>query len=151
MDPVNLAAAAVTALAPFLPTLVDIAKEGGKKISAAVGEKVGALTSEKAQELWNKIVGKEKDPAIENVAKTVAQLPENEDLQKALTGLVATKLAQNPDLAQEVMQLLGGQDNVQQIIALRKSWIEDVVQKGAGKKEIRAEDEATIKKAQQES
>jgi hypothetical protein len=151
MEPVSLAAAAVSILTPFLPSLLEMAKSGGEKIAASVGEAAGEFTIEKARLLWDKIAGKGKDPKIESVAQSVALVPEDENLQKVLVNLIAAKLDQNPDLADDILQILGGQENVQKVIALRKSWIEGIHMEGQGKKEVRAEDESVIKNVVQKS
>ena len=51
----QVAAATVTALAPFTPFLTEIGKTGSKKLAQVIGEKGGEAAWNKAQSIWKKI------------------------------------------------------------------------------------------------
>ncbi len=64
-----------------------------------------------------------------------------------LAEVLGARLKEDPALAKELFDLLGGQEAVQQVVAERGSWIEDVKQaiEGAGSQAIRATDDSVIR------
>ena len=148
----QIAAVTVTALAPFTPFLTEIAEAGGKKLAQVIGEKGGEAAWHKAQSLWDKLKARfGDDPELQSAATMVAARPEDEARQTMLAEVLGARLQANPALAQEILDLLGGQESVQQVLAARGSWVEDVTQrmKGGGEQIVRASDDSVVKGVRQ--
>jgi len=88
---------------------------------------------------------------VQGAATVVAVKPEDETRQTLLAEVLGGRLQENPALAQELFDLLGGQEAVQQVLAERGSWVEDVTQrmKGGGKQIVQASDDSVIKDVRQ--
>ena len=148
----QIAAAVVTTLAPFTPFLIEVGKAGGKKLAEVMAEKGGEAAWKKAQALWDKLQARFQDDAeVQGAATVVAVKPEDEARQTLLAEVLGARLQENPALAQELFDLLGGQEAVQQVLAERGSWVEDVTQrmKGGGKQIVQASDDSVIKSVRQ--
>ena len=146
------AAAVVTTLAPFTPFLIEVGKAGGKKLAEVMAEKGGEAAWKKAQALWDKLQARfQDDDEVQVMATVLAVKPEDETRQTLLAEVLGARLQENPALAQELFDLLGGQEAVQQVLAERGSWVEDVTQrmKGGGRQIVRASDDSVIKGVQQ--
>ncbi len=149
----QVVAAAVTKLAPFIPFLIDLGKAGGGKLAEMIAEKGGEAAWKRAQALWGKINSYfGDDPEVKSAATMVAAKPEDEARQTMLAEVLGTRLEERPELAKEIFDLIGGQEVVQQVLAERGSWVQDVTQKlkSTGSQTVRASDSSTIKNVQQE-
>ena len=147
-----MTAAIVARLAPFTPFLIEVGKAGGKKLAEVIAAKGDEVTWEKAQALWGKLKAHlGDDPEVTSAATMVAAKPEDEARQTMLAEVLGARLQENPALAQELFDLLGGQEAVQQVLADRSSWVEDVTQqmKGGGKQIVQASDDSVIKGVRQ--
>jgi hypothetical protein len=152
LDIGQIAAATVTTLAPFTPFLIEVGKAGGKKLAEVVAEKGGEAAWKKAQALWDKLKARfDDDSEVKSAATMVAAKPEDEARQTILAEVLGARLQENPALAQELFNLLGGQEAVQQVLADRSSWVEDVAQriKGRGTQRVEASDDSVIKGVRQ--
>ena len=139
-------AATITAyLAPFTPYLV----ESGKKFAGKAGE----AAWEKAQTIWGEIKSRfGDDKKIETAAKTVSSDPQDEDFQGLFAEALAARLKDTPDFANELLNIIGGEDAVQKVLADRSSWVEDVTQEfsgGGGQQVVQARDDSVIKGVRQ--
>jgi len=103
MDYPQLSAQLVQFLAPFLPYLVKGLKLAGQEAAKKLGEKTGEQGFEQAKALWDKLRPKKN---VEQVAQTVAALPDNQALREALREEIARALAEDDSLAQELARLL---------------------------------------------
>jgi len=101
MDPnvVELAQKIAAFLMPLLPYLLKV----GDKAAEEVGKKIGGEGWERAKALWGKLRHKKN---VEQVAQTVAALPDNQALREALREEIARALAEDDSLAQELARLL---------------------------------------------
>ena len=145
-------AAIVARLAPFTPFLIEVGKAGGKKLAEVMAEKGGEAAWKKAQALWDKLQTRfHDDNEVQVMATVMAVKPEDEARQTLLAEVLGARLQENPALAQELFDLLGGQEAVQQVLAERGSWVEDVTQrmKGRGKQIVQASDDSVIKGVRQ--
>jgi hypothetical protein len=152
MDIGQIAAAVVTVLSPFTPFLLDTGKTAGKKLAEAIAQKGSEATWKTAQTLWAKLTAHFGDDAVVKSAATmVADQPEDETRQTMLAGVLGARLQENPALAEELLDLLGGQEAVQQVLADRSSWVEDVTQrmKGSGTQTVKASHDSVIKGVRQ--
>ena len=86
-------------LAPFLPYLL----KAGEKATEEAGRQLGAAAWEQAGTLWARLRRKKN---VEQVAQTVAALPDNQALREALREEIARALAEDPALAQEMTRLM---------------------------------------------
>jgi len=82
-------------LAPFLPYLL----RAGEKAAEEAGRKLGAAAWEQAGTLWARLRRKKN---VEQVAQTVAALPDNQALREALREEIARALEEDPALREEV-------------------------------------------------
>ena len=76
----------------------------------------------------------------------LAGAPDDETYQTLLTKVLAKRLEQNPDLARELLDLLGGEKAAQRVLAERGSRVTSVMQEmqGSGEQIIHASDRSTI-------
>lgn len=143
MDYTQIAAAIVSTLAPFLPYLVEVGKESGKKIAEILTEKGTEAAWEKAKRIWNKLKGYFGDaPAVQGAAMMMAEAPEDEFNQTALAKTLGTYLQKNPALGDELLKLLGGPEAVQEVLADKASWVQRVEQsiEGSGRQIVKSTD-----------
>ena len=128
-----IAATTVTTLAPFTPLLVEVGKAGAQKFTEVIAEKGGESAWNKAQSLWKKLKAHfGDDPEVNGALALVAVKPEDESRQTLLAEVLGTRLQAYPEVAEEIFNLLGGQQAVQQVLAERGSWVEEVTQQIAG-------------------
>lgn len=133
VDVSQIAATTVTALAPFTPFLLEIGKAGSLKFTEVIAEKGGEAAWNKAQGLWRKLTAHfGDDPEVTGALTLVAVKPEDESRQTMLAEVLGTRLKAYPEVAEEFFNLLGGQQAVQQVLAERGSWVEEVTQQIAG-------------------
>jgi hypothetical protein len=90
-------------LAPYLPYLLKGLKLAGQEAAKQLGEKAGEGGFEQAKALWDKLRRKKN---VEQVAQTVAALPDNQALREALREEIARALKEDPALREEVMTIL---------------------------------------------
>src|SRR5215510_6555906 len=146
LDFAQVAAATASILSPFMPYLV----EGGKKFAARAGD----AAWEKAQALWERLrasIGE--DPKITKSAELVAADPLDEGAQALFAKSLAARLSETPELVTQLTALLGGEETIQEVLADRGSWVEDVEQqiRGGGRASqiVKADQQSTIKGVKQ--
>jgi hypothetical protein len=136
----QLATVVTSILAPFAPYLV----EAGKKFA----QEAGKAGWNKAQSLWSKMKARwGEDKTIQGAAMLVSTDPDNNDWQTQLAKTMALRLEKDPDFAKELLEAVGGEASVQQVIATRRSWVSRVTQEIAGapgKQEVKADDHSTV-------
>lgn len=125
----QLAAALAATLAPFTPYLIKI----GEKAVEEVGKKVGGAAWERAKAAWDKLKARfGDDEEVENAAGLMAANPDDEDYRAMLAKVLGKKLAAHPDLADDMVALLGGFDVVQEMSVLAGGKIVRAAQKATG-------------------
>jgi len=143
VDFVSVASGAIKILGPFIPYLDPFRKAFQKKI-----EDVTANAAwEQAKNLWSKITGRFKDDKeLHEAAEAVAALPNNASLQKALTEVLASRLQNAPDLTKELLDILGGEKRLQEIVAGNEAIIDNIrmTMAAAGTQRIQAGDKSRI-------
>lgn len=143
----EVATAAVAFLAPFLPALKGLAGAAYGKLAETVAEKGGEAAWEKAKALWDRISSRwGEDPEVSGTALLVAATPERTDRRSDLAEALATRLAGEPVLLQEIQALLGGERRVQEIAAGDRAVLEHVTQRmvGPGLQRITLGDDARL-------
>ncbi len=138
-DYAQIAATVATYMAPFTPYLV----EGGKKFAGEAGK----AAWEKAQVVWDKLKDRfGDDKKIETAAKTVAADPQDEDYQGLLAKALASRLKEDSNFAEELLNAIGGQEAIQKVLADKSSWVENVTQEisGIGTQIVEARDDSVI-------
>ena len=143
LDIAGIALGAVKALSPYLPTLVKL----GKAVGGKVEDMAASGIKDEAIKLWNKLTGHYKDDEeVELAAKMVAAKPEDEGRQKTMAEVLAARLSKDEGLAQEIMDLIGGQKRVQEVVAGNESTVRLVRQymEGAGKQSVKAGDKSHL-------
>lgn len=151
-DIAQIAAAIVTLLAPFTPYLLEIGKAAGQKWAETLAEKGGEATWTKAKVIWEKIQSRFGDDAkVKGAALIVSADPEDTSSQTILAKALGVHLKEDPQFAQELLQLLGGTQSVQRVLADRRSWVEDVTQEieGIGIQIAKASEDSVIKRVRQ--
>jgi hypothetical protein len=152
MDTAQVASAAVAAIAPFMPLLVELAEKGGEKFFRGIADRGGEIAWKVAQEVWNKIkVRLGDDPVVKGASLVLSADPENSQYQALMEQALEKRLEENPKLAKELVEALGGQESVQQILAERSSRIEDASQQmsGVGIQSIQAREKSRIRGVRQ--
>jgi hypothetical protein len=149
----QVTATAVTTLAPFMPFLIETSKVAGLKLADKIGEMGGEAAWDKAQMLWNKLkVQSSNDPELISAATIVAAKPNDEARQTLLAEVLGKYLMEDPDFMEEIFQLLGGQQAMQQVVAERESWIEEISQQissSSGNQSVTARDRSGIRGVKQ--
>lgn len=147
MDFVTIAAGVVKLLQPALPYLDPLKTALQKKITDATA---GAAWDQ-AKALWAKITGCFKDDKeLNEAADAVATAPDKEIFQRAareeLTKVLAERLKDSPELAKELLELLGGEEKLNEIVAGDEAIIESNRQalSGKGTNRIEAGNKARI-------
>jgi len=87
-------------LVPFLPYLL----KAGEKAAEEAGRKLGVAAWEQAGTLWARLRRKKN---VEQVAQTVAALPDNQALREALREEIARALQEDGALREEIARLWG--------------------------------------------
>lgn len=152
MDIEVLTTTIVKILAPFTPFLVELGKDGSKKIVDVISEKGGEASWELAQKIWKKINSSlGEDPEIKGATLIVSAKPEDETKQAVLAETLSAKLRGNQILADELFDIIGGENSIQQIIVNHKSIVADIDQQmsGNGKQIISADNNSRIKGVKQ--
>lgn len=149
---VEIATATAATLAPYLPYIIKGGQAAGEKIAEAFGKTSGEAAWKKAGAIWNKI--KEhfgEKPELEQAAGLVAMQPEDRSYQTALAKSIASYIETRTDLRQDLLNLLGGEEAIQKVLADKSSWIEDVTQdlQGTGTQTVEAANHSVIKNVKQ--
>jgi len=128
----TIAATAVKFLSPFMPYLLDAAKSASEKLGEAIGEHGGEAVWEKAQTIWSKFTGRYgDDEEVNTAAKMVALKPTDENRQESLAEVLGERLKENPELAQEIFNLMGGQKGIQEVLAGENAFVQKIKQRMA--------------------
>lgn len=151
IDVIQVAAEVVMTLAPFAPLLINAANFSAEAIGEMVVQTGGQVAWQKAQTIWGRIQTRYGDDgAVNGAAMMVAAEPENKTFQKVWTDALVSRLQQNPDLARELGDLLGHQEQI--LRAKNRSQIEKVAQetnKPGSTQIIEAIDSSSVRDAQQ--
>jgi hypothetical protein len=142
-----LAQAITAVLIPAFPYLLKGLKVAGEKAAEKIGEKGGEALSEKTAKIWETIKAKaQKRTKIENAANILLEDPQDDDARNLLNRALQDQLKENPALAHELSDLLGGEQAVQEILASSQSKIQglDLKIKGRGRQKIKASGKSRI-------
>jgi hypothetical protein len=151
IDFVSLSVGVVSLLSPYLPQLISLGKSVGEKIGDAVVDKGTDAVGSQVKKLWGRISGFFKDDLeVTSAATMVAAAPQDSTRQQLLSQILAERLKEHPELAKELLEMLGGQKRLMQIKAGNEAIIRDISQrmKGAGTQSIEAGDKATIERVE---
>lgn len=155
MDFVTIAAGVVKILQPALPYLDPLKTALQKKFSDATA----GAAFDQGKALWAKITSKFKDDkALNEAADRVVRNADDTDEEvktfsrDKLTKVLAERLKDSPDLATELLELLGGEKRLQEIVAGNEAIIDNIRQTmaGAGTQRVEAGDKARISGVTQE-
>jgi hypothetical protein len=141
----SLASAIATVVAPFTPYLV----EGGKAFTKAAGD----AAWKQAERIWQSIRSRfGKDDRIEGAARMVSADPEDADTVAILAKALAVQLTKHPDSLSHFVELLGGAEASQAIVARRHSLVEDVTQHigSAGTQLVMADEGSVVRRVNQD-
>ncbi len=145
----QIAGAITTTIAPFIPYLI----EGTKGVAKSFGEGIGKVSYEQAKSIWESIKSRfGDDKNIELAAVTLASDPQDEDYQSLLAKALTKRLKETPDLANNLVALLGGQEAIQEVLADKSSWVEEIEQETTGKGSrqiVQAKNDSVIKGVKQ--
>jgi hypothetical protein len=151
-DITHLTAAIVTLLAPYTPYLLEAGKAAGQKWIETIAEQGGEATWNKAKVIWEKIhTHFGDDTKVKGAALIVSADPDDASAQTALAKVLGTHLQEDPRFAQELLQVLGGTQAVQEVLANQSSWVEEVTQEieGTGIQTVGASEDSIIKGVRQ--
>ncbi len=153
LDFVSIAVGAVSLLSPYLPQLISLGKSVGEKIGDTVVAKGIDAAGSQVQKLWERISGFFNDDLeVTSAATMIAASPKDAVRQQMLIEILAERLKAHPELAKDLLELMGGPARLQKIIAGNEASIRDIRQKmkGAGTQSIEAGDKAIIERVEQE-
>jgi hypothetical protein len=103
MDVTMLATDLTSAIAPFVPFLVQM----GQRSAEEAGRRLGEDAWEQAKALWARLAGRlEERPAAIETVREVAETPDDADVRAALEVQLRRVLAADAVLAEEVSRLL---------------------------------------------
>jgi hypothetical protein len=140
MDIPALATAVVATIAPFTPYLLEASKAGGIELAETIAKKGGQAAWDKAQQLWKRLNPfAEEDPLVKSALTMLADKPANENRQEMLIEVLATALEKSPQMAKELLTLIGGEEALMQVIVDNESIVRRVRQsiKGKGSQTIK--------------
>lgn len=152
MGVIEIAAAAVATLSPHLPALLKAGTVAGEKLIDAVAKKTADKAVEKAGAVWDSLKGYfSEKPDLEAAANLLATKPDDQTYQKVLAKPLASLLKEKPELSERLLKLMGGEQRVQEVLAKRASWVEDVTQEleGEGRQRVEAKGRSVIKGVRQ--
>jgi hypothetical protein len=152
IDIVQIASAAVAIVSPHLPALLKAGKFAGEKLIEAAAKKTADKALEKAGAVWDTLKGYfGEKPDLEAAANLLATNPKDPTYQKVLAKPLASLLKEKPELSEKLLALMGGEQRVQEVLAERASWVDDVTQEleGAGTQRVKAKDESIIRGVRQ--
>jgi len=94
---------------------------------------------------------KEDAAKIQRAAQVVAVDPQDQNYQTTLATHIGTSLQSHTPLAQELLDILGEEGGLQEILADKDSWVENVRQEvqGKGDQRVRANQGSVIKGVKQ--
>lgn len=147
-DTGQIAIVTTSILAPFMPFLIDVGKAASKKLAEVIAQQGGEAAWKKAQALWGKLSAWfGDDPELRSAATMMAVRPQDQTRQSMLAEVLIARLQENPRLAQELTELIGGQSAIQQVLADRGSWVGDIIQhmEGSGEQIVQANENSVIK------
>jgi len=104
MDPVTIAATAVSLLSPYLGKL---AGKAGEKLAEAAGNAAWKTTAELYASLKARFAG---DHCAEGALQDLEQTPDDEDRQAAVRSQLKKLLAAEPEFARQLLDLLKAAD-----------------------------------------
>lgn len=121
----QIAVAVAATLAPFTPFLV----EGGKAFAGEAGE----AAWERAKAIWKRLRARFGENAkIRGAALMASAEPESASARETLASVLAECLQEKPEVARELLDLLGGPGPLQQILAERGGRVVNAVQELQG-------------------
>lgn len=129
----ELAAAVATAIAPYVPKIL----EGGKKLTAEAAKKFAGKAGEAAwtriSALWGQLTpAVAGDKKVEGAMIALSADTTDEDSIKVFAKSLLVHLEKDAALRESLTKLLGGQDSIQKVIA-KDSIVKNVVQSLSGK------------------
>jgi hypothetical protein len=139
----QIATATAAMLAPFAPYLL----EGVKGVVKSLGEGVGKSAFESARTLWTSVEEQAPDePLIQGSMQILSVDPERKSAQETLADGIAAQLKKSPEFASKLLDLLGGEDGLQVILANPGSVLNDIHQEmhGGGTQKIVAGKGSTL-------
>jgi hypothetical protein len=145
---IEIATATITALAPYLPILLHGIQKAGEKFGDTLASKAGEAAAAKIPKLWGKIKDRfAQHPQLEHAAALVATQPDDSSYQTVFAKALAVYLQQEPQLAQDLLELLGGESAVQKVAADHSSLVEEVTQdmQGTGRQTVEATDNSVVR------
>jgi hypothetical protein len=154
IDLIQIASSIVAALAPFMPFLTELGKEGAKKLTEVVVEKGSETAFKRAQEAWRELKKIDaKDNDFRNAATSLARKPESNSRQAVLAELLVEHFKSDPVFLQKILTIFQESDTIQKIIANNGSIIEGVTQEMADKgvQIVDADNKSEIKNVKQTS
>jgi hypothetical protein len=149
---IRIALATLGEIAPFAPFLVELGKDSVKKASEVIVEKMGETAWKRAKALWDRLKsGSANDSELINSMELLAAKPEDMGRREMFAEVLAVRLRQEPELASDLKQLLGVRASVQEVLADKNSWVEDIEQRmqGSGSQSVSATDDSVILDVQQ--
>jgi HEAT repeat protein len=121
IDTAQITATVVTLVAPFMLYLLEPSKVVGQKWAEKVVEKGCEAAWNQAQALWEKIHSRFGNNAkVKGSALMVSADPDDETLQAMFAKALAPHLQENPQFAQELLQIISGSQAVQEVLAERR-------------------------------
>lgn len=139
----QIAIAATTLLAPYMPFLIELGKEGGKKLAETIAEEGGKAAWQRAEVVWAKI--KEpanRDPKLNGALTLVSAKPDDQTYLRILSSALTDRMKNDPELAKALLVILGGEESVQNIVITSGSWARNITQEttGGGSQRIEVRD-----------
>jgi hypothetical protein len=151
IDFASVSVAVVSLLSPYLPQLLSLGKRAGEKIGEAIIDKGVDAAGGQVKKLWGRISGYFKDDLeVTSAATMVAASPTDALRQQMLGQVLAERLKEHPELAEELIELMGGKERLQQIIVGNEATVRDIRMKmaGAGKQSIEGGDKAVVERVE---
>ncbi len=148
----EIAAAAIAAITPLLPYLEKAGTIVAKSFTEAIAKSGGEATWKAGEQVWKKLVGASKEDAkLGGAINLLSADPADHDSVAMLKKALEAHLERNPEFAKALLQELGGENRVQEMIAEGGSRMSGNEQQmgGSGRQSMTARDDSVIENSRQ--
>jgi hypothetical protein len=149
IGPVDIAIAATSMLAPYLPQIIEGAKVVGEKITTAALGELSKQAFAKAKDIWSTLRSRgDKSAKVQEAAELLAKNEKDtsvlkEDLAKAILELISN----DHELSESLLRILGNESGIQEVRASDTAWVVDVTMNlsGGGTQSVKASEDSRVK------
>jgi hypothetical protein len=148
----DLALAAVTLISPALPYLTAAGTVAAKGLADGIGKAAGASAWKGVEAVWKRMTAAASDDAkLKGAIDLVKADPLDEQSLAMLRKTIQVCLERDPAFKKDLLEAMGGEQSVQEMVARRGSRISGSEQQneGSGRLVMEASDNSVIENSRQ--